>query len=44
VDLKSGQESHENIIEDHRLKIVDLQLHMGTLDTSYQGRELELLQ
>jgi hypothetical protein len=33
-DLKCGQESHENLIEDHRMKIVGLNRHLGTLDTS----------
>jgi cell division protein FtsB len=39
-DLKSGQDSHENVIEDHRIRIVGLSRHLGTIDTSYQGGEL----
>jgi hypothetical protein len=36
-DLKSGQDSHENLIEDHRIKILGLSAHLGTIDASYQG-------
>jgi len=42
--LKSGYDTHENIIDNHRKQILGFQKVRGTLDTSYQGENLELKQ
>jgi predicted nucleic acid-binding Zn-ribbon protein len=41
-DLKSGYDTHQKLIESHREHIVGFHKHLKTLNTSYQGEELEL--
>jgi len=43
-EMKSGCDTHESLIESHRVHIVGIQKHLGTLNMSYEGERLELKQ
>jgi hypothetical protein len=43
-NMESVQNTHQRTLETLRQHIVSLQSHMGTLDLSYQGEELDVMQ
>lgn len=42
--LKSLCETHQRTLESHRKQIVGFQWEQGSLDSTYQGEEFELME
>ena len=42
-DLQSTCNTHANILDKWRNRIVDLQIHQGTFDSSYEGVQFEVM-
>jgi hypothetical protein len=42
-DLQSICDTHQRTLETFRKHIVDLHMHQGTLDLSYEGEEFEAM-